>query len=100
GDAYDVISIGGAMTKSTNGGNTWSGLIELGNAISVRDVKVDTSTNRDIVMVATDNGLYRSANDGAGYDAIPTFNGLSVWSLARTSAGWLASAQPCPPGAN
>ena len=28
-------------------------LIELGNAVSVRDVKVDTSTNRDIVLAAT-----------------------------------------------
>ena len=27
----------------------------------------------------------------------PTFTGLSVWSIVRTSAGWLASAQPCPP---
>ena len=31
------------MTKSTNGGNTWAPVIELGNAVSVRDVKVDTT---------------------------------------------------------
>src|SRR5262249_10252595 len=29
------------------------------------------------------------------YSAIPVFAGLSVWSIVRTSAGWLASAQPC-----
>ena len=70
-------------------------MIELGTAVSVRDVKVDTSTNRDIVLVATDSGLYRSADEGDTYSAIPTFAGMSVWSIVRTSAGWLASAQPC-----
>ena len=99
GDFVDVINVGGAMTKSTNGGNTWGPVIELGNAVSVRDVKVDTSTNRDIVLVATDNGLYRSTDDGSTYSAVPTFDGLSVWSIERSSAGWLASAQPCPPPA-
>ena len=86
------------MVKSKNGGVSWAPLIELGNAVSVRDVKVDTSTNRDIVLVATDNGLYRSADEGATYADVSTFTGLSVWSIARTSAGWLASAQPCPAG--
>ena len=32
---------------------------------------------------------------GAWYTAISTFAGQSVWSIVRTSAGWLASAQPC-----
>jgi hypothetical protein len=100
GDFVDVVNLGGAMTKSTNGGNSWSAVIELGNAVSVRDVKVDTSTNRDIVLVATDSGLYRSTDEGSSYAAVATFNGLSVWSIVRSSAGWLASAQPCPPGIN
>jgi hypothetical protein len=101
GDFIDVINVGGAMVKSNNGGNTWGPVIELGNAVSVRDVKVDTSTGGDIVMAATDSGLYRSANNGLSYTAVATFNGLSVWSIVRTSAGWLASAQPCPaPAAN
>lgn len=97
GDPYDQILVGGSMTKSNNGGVSWSPVIELGSALSVRDVKVDTSTNRDIVLVATDSGLYRSADEGATYAAVPTFNGLSVWSIVRSSAGWLASAQPCNP---
>src|SRR5262249_56304092 len=73
--------------------------IELGNAVSVRDVKVDTSTPKDIVLVATDSGLYRSADEGQTYAAVATFAGMSVWSIERTSAGWLASAQPCPAAA-
>src|SRR6266851_153126 len=99
GDPYDQILVGGAVTKTRNGGVSWEPIIELGNAVSVRDVKVDTSTNRDIVLVATDNGLYRSADEGQTYSAVATFAGQSVWSLARTSAGWLASAQPCPAAA-
>lgn len=95
GDPFDQILVGGSVVKSKNGGNSWSELIELGTAVSVRDLKVDTSTNRDIVLVATDSGLYRSADEGDTYSAIATFNGLSVWSIQRTSAGWLASAQPC-----
>lgn len=95
GDPYDQIAVGGAMTKSTNGGVLWSAVVELGTAVSVRDVQVDTSTTRDIVLVATDSGLYRSADSGATYAAIPTFAGHSVWSIVRTSAGWLASGQPC-----
>jgi hypothetical protein len=70
-------------------------LLNSAAAVSVRDVKVDVSTNRDIVLVATESGLYRSADEGQTYAAIPVFNGLSVWSIVRTSAGWLASAQPC-----
>jgi len=97
GDPYDQILVGGAMTKSTNGGVSWSPIIELGTAVSVRDVKVDTSTNRDIVLVATDSGLYRSQDEGATYVAVSTFGGQAVWSIVRTSAGWLASAQPCDP---
>ena len=87
GDPYDQILVGGAMMKSTNGGVSWDPIIELGNAVSVRDVKVDTSTNRDIVLVATDSGLYRSADDGATYAAIPTFTGMSVWSIAAHQRG-------------
>src|SRR5215472_14868965 len=98
GDPYDQILVGGAMTKSRDGGVTWDPIIELGDAVSVRDVKVDVTTNRDIVLVATELGLFRSIDEGRAYTAIPAFNGLSVWSIVRTSAGWLASAQPCPAG--
>jgi len=96
GDPYDQLLIGGAVVKSKNGGVSWGPTVELGTTISVRDLKVDTSTPKDIVLVATENGLFRSADEGASFSAVPTFTGLSVWSIVRTSAGWLAAAQPCP----
>ena len=98
GDPYDQILVGGAVVKSRNGGERWGPMIELGGAVSVRDVKVDTSTGQDIVLVATEGGLFRSTDEGATYGAVPTFTGTAVWSIERTSAGWLASAQPCAAG--
>src|SRR3954467_12967130 len=88
-DPYDQILVGGSMVKSKNGGESWSPLIEFVNAVSVRDVKVDTSFRSAIVLLDTDNGLFRSADDGSTYAAVPTFAGLSVWSMVQTSAGWL-----------
>jgi len=96
GDPYDQLLIGGAVVKSKNGGVSWGPVVELGTTISVRDLKVDTSTNKDIVLVATENGLFRSADEGVSFSAVPTFTGLSVWSIVRSNAGWLATAQPCP----
>lgn len=96
GDPFDVRGlIAGVMTKSTDGGNSWSPIVSLTGATNVRDVKVDTSGPNDIVLVAASNGLFRSTNGGATYvkDVSPAFTGKSVWSLVRTSAGWLAAAR-------
>ena len=98
GDPYDQILVGGAMVKSTDGGASWSPMIELGNTVSVRAVAVDTSTLQDIIMVGTEAGMYRSSDSGATYSAVGgVFTGNAIWSIVRTSAGWLASAQPCAP---
>jgi photosystem II stability/assembly factor-like uncharacterized protein len=95
GDPFDVRGlIAGVMVKSTNGGNTWGTLVPLAGATNVRDVKVDTSGPSDVVLVAANNGLFRSTDGGVTYtkSASPAFAGKTVWSLVRTSAGWLASA--------
>ena len=48
----------------------------------------------DIVLAGTNAGLFRSADAGATFTAIGgDFAGKLVWSLVRTSAGWLANAQ-------
>ena len=99
GDPFDLINSGGVMVKSIDGGMTWTNMVDLVNAFSVRDVKVDTSGPQDIVLVATDFGLFRSPDGGVTYAAIPgpggAFTGEALWSLAQTSAGWLVNAQPC-----
>jgi photosystem II stability/assembly factor-like uncharacterized protein len=90
GDPFDGIPIvGGAMLKTTDGGNTWSPFVFLGNSGMVLDVKVDTRGATDVVLVATDAGIFRSADGGNNYTQV--LNGGRVWSLARSSTGWLAT---------
>lgn len=96
-------SAGGFMIKTKNGGITFSAPIVLPNVSSIRDVKVDTSGSQDVVFVATDFGLYTSTDSGHTYNRAPdnvfldpTPFGLfssTVWSIARTSAGWVASTE-------
>jgi hypothetical protein len=94
GDPFDIRGlIAGVMTKSTDGGNTWSPIVSMPGATAVRDVKVDTSTPNDIIMVATSNGLFRSTDNGATYVQNPSFANRNVWSIVRTSAGWLANSK-------
>lgn len=89
GDAFDV-GVGGYMLRSTNGGDTWSGPVQLGSATRVLAVEVDTTGAADVVLVGTNVGLFRSTDGGATYTQASTLNSW-VWSLARTSAGWLAA---------
>jgi hypothetical protein len=95
GDPYDQITVGGSIVKSTDGGTTWSNMIPLGLTISVRDVKVDTSATNDIVLVATDGGLFRSTDAGATYNQVTgyAFQNQYIWSLVQTNAGWLMATQ-------
>src|SRR6267154_2173765 len=97
GDPFDLINSAGVMFKSTDGGASWINDVDLVNAMSVRDVKVDTSGSQDIILVATDFGLFRSIDGGSSYSAVNGFGfqGQAVWSLVRSSAGWLLNAQPC-----
>jgi photosystem II stability/assembly factor-like uncharacterized protein len=84
---------GGFMVMSRNGGNTWSDPVQLGNATKVLDVKVDSTVSKnDIVLTGTDQGLFRSTDEGQSF-AFVAFPGHCVWSLVKTSAGWLASVQ-------
>ena len=87
GDPFDSF-FGGGVLRSTDGGDTWGPAVQL-NASVTLDLKVDTSGPNDIVLVGTNNGLYRSTNGGTSF-AAAGFAGSSVWSLAQTSAGWLA----------
>jgi hypothetical protein len=96
GDPFDATtSVSGVMLKSTDAGKTWSPFADLPGAIIVMDVKVDTSGGVDKVLVGTDTGLYRSADAGGTYMqmASAALDGRGVWSIQRSSRGWLAATQ-------
>jgi photosystem II stability/assembly factor-like uncharacterized protein len=98
GDPFDV-GMGGFMVKSTDGGDTWSSPFLLPGAstaqgvqgLKILDIKVEPSQGLDIVLVGTDAGLFRSPDGGQTYTKVPSLPGPQVWSLAPTSAGWLAT---------
>jgi hypothetical protein len=108
GDPFDGNPAAGAyVLKSTDGGQTWGPAVRLKlgqtSAGSIRDLKVDTNGPQDVVLVATDLGLFRSADGGATFtrnSAVPflyitpvgTFS-QAVWSIVNTSKGWVASTE-------
>jgi photosystem II stability/assembly factor-like uncharacterized protein len=102
GDPFDGnVAAGAYMLRTDDGGDTWGPAVRLSNASSIRDVKIDTSGSQDIVLVATNFGLFRSTDGGATFKrnssavflyptSIGTFS-QTVWSIVNTSAGWVAS---------
>ena len=108
GDPFDGNQAAGAFVlKSTDGGNTWGPAVRLtlgaSSAATIRDLQVDTSGPVDVVLVATDFGLFRSADGGATFNfnfsgpfLYPTVVGTfaqTVWSIVNTSRGWVAATQ-------
>lgn len=108
GDPFDGNAAAGAyVLKSTDGGDTWSPAVRLTlgstSAASVRDIKIDTSGSQDVVLVATDFGLFRSTDGGATFSfnfsspflyqtPVGTF-AQTVWSIVNTSKGWVAATE-------
>jgi hypothetical protein len=93
GDPFDP-GVGGYIYKSTNGGETWGPGVKIGASTVIADVKVDTSGGTDVVLAATNAGLFRSLDAGATFSAV--INGGFHWSLQKTSAGWIDSLQSGP----
>jgi hypothetical protein len=108
GDPFDGNAAAGAyVLKSTDGGQTWGPAVRLtafgSFAGSIRDLKVDTSGPQDVVLVATDFGLFRSPDGGATFSfvlqtpflyqtVVGTF-AQTVWSIVNTSRGWVAATE-------
>ena len=95
GDPYDQILVGGSIVKSKNGAQ----LVVADDRTRKRRFPYATSrwtpAQHRHRFRSSDDGLFRSGDEGNTYAAVPTFAGMSVWSIAQTSAGWLVSAQPC-----
>jgi photosystem II stability/assembly factor-like uncharacterized protein len=117
GDAFDTK--GGSVVKSVDGGATWSTPVLLSapapvgvtvTATSIRSIAVDPN-NSQIVLAATDVGLFRSIDGGATFGLIDLPNNATygatdletVWDVVYlgTSAGqsvWAVSGIWACPG--
>jgi hypothetical protein len=88
GDPFDGTGVG--LVKTTNGGASWSAPVFLGNETIIAQVLVDPS-NSNIVLAATNDGLYRSTNAGTSFSQVSINTGHTgvapmVWSIASTGA--------------
>src|SRR3954447_12609577 len=89
GDAIDATGVG--LLKSTDGGAHWSSPVFLGNSTVINDIAV-SKTDSNVVMVATNQGLFRSTNAGAQFSVVPLATGgvdaqPFVWSVVSPSDG-------------
>ena len=57
------VSAGKQIHKTTNGGETWTPLLDLNGQFSSMRLRID-KTNTDIIIAASDNGFYISKNAG------------------------------------
>lgn len=83
GDPFDGTGIG--LVKSTDGGDSWSDPVYLGDSSVIPDIEVAHS-NAQVVLAATNAGLYRSTNGGASFGKVSIATGGSgdpyVWTIA------------------
>jgi len=83
GDPFDGTGLG--LVKSTDGGDNWSNVVYLGNSTIIPDIEVARS-DTNIVLAATNAGLYRSTNGGASFSKVTIATGVAgdpyVWTIA------------------
>ncbi len=92
GDPFDG-GVGGIVAKTSDGGSTFPAgtKVVLPGVSKICDLKVDFSGASEMVLVGTNAGLFRSTNGGTSYGSVATLSTGQVWSIVKTSAGWLAS---------
>ena len=97
GDPFDGTGIG--FVKSTDGGDTWSAPVYLGDSSIIPQVFVQSG----VVFVATNKGLYKSMDGGATFSVVTFATGGTeepyVWSIASTGAQSLVIALEAAPSA-
>jgi hypothetical protein len=112
GDPFAAYLPGGQVWKSSDGGDSWSAPVSLigsspgsanltVTASRIRDLRVDPNDS-NVVLVASDAGLFRSTDGGASMTLVDLPNGAgpalieAMWSLAYVgqtngASTWLAS---------
>ncbi|HSN26444.1 MAG TPA: choice-of-anchor D domain-containing protein [Kofleriaceae bacterium] len=97
GDPFDGTGIG--FVKSTDGGDTWSAPVYLGDSSIIPQVLVQGG----VVFAATNKGLYKSVNGGASFTLVSLATGGTeapyIWSIASTGAQGIAIALEAAPSA-
>lgn len=93
GDPFDG-GVGGFVTRSTDGGDSWGKSVTVGRSTTVMDVKVDTSGGGEVVLVGGNAGLFRSIDGGVTFQGVgvaPNTGLVVAWSVAQTSGALLAT---------
>lgn len=81
GDPFDGTGLG--VVKSTDGGETWGSAQSLGTSSSIKSILVNPS-NRNILLVSTNKGLFRSTDAGASFAQVAGINATyDCWDLAH-----------------
>jgi len=111
GNGDFVDASGDTILKSTNGAGTWSAPVEL-SGMNTSGFMASPSSIRQIgvkgnlVVAATDVGLFASTDAGATFNLVDLPNGAagvlaeSIWSVAQVGGGaWVAAGTTaCAPG--
>lgn len=100
GDPFDGTGLG--VVKTTDAGVTWSAPVYLGASSAIPQVLV-APTDSNVVLAATDKGLYRSTDAGASYTQVSLATGQTtapyVWSIAATGGQGLVLSLEANPAA-
>ena len=100
GDPFDGTGIG--LVKTTDGGATWLPTVYLDNSSVIPQVIV-AGSDSNVVLAATDKGLYRSTDAGASFAKIALATGQTadpyVWSIAATGGQGLVLSLEANPAA-
>jgi PKD repeat protein len=100
GDPFDGTGLG--IVKMTDGGDTWTEPVFLGNSTSIADILV-APNDSNIVMVATNKGLYRSADAGKSYSPITISTGVAetpkIWSIVSGGGNTMVLSLEAAPSA-
>lgn len=68
---YSIFTSTGSITKSTDGGQTWTNTTALPDNANPRELVV-SPLNANVVYVATDKGVYKTSNGGIAWQGLHT----------------------------